>query len=501
MNDLYDWFDYIAGKEWWANTGNVDATFENLEAQSRIDNTIFSTVLSAMREEDTFNTTKILVEVGELLAGWDTPKAIKRINDLKDLHIYLLDKNHSDLSDREVMREFIIDSFHWLLAIVSQRDKEFVPSEENDYCVKTKDWLISLKWFWEVFCAQFYKKLCDIRWIDIGLLDISSQSNPIVGQSSEEKTFSDALDFFREYIGDKLVSWKNLIIPGYIWWIQWWIENAIWEGYSDATAALTAVTVKELLWEDKRVLLEVLKSVRWIMTTDPRLLEWSEEVAQVIREINFWVAKEIVWERGGQAKLLNSFVTLPQVTQSWIEVRLRNPQIIGDKGTLISNNTPNKKGVEIVPWRQDIAIISMDSFSMSQWFIAKISTIIKKYTSVDVISTSETNYTFSVDMKSWAPKDRLEEMIQELEKTCLNKTGDVIIPYYNAGLIFCIGHDMNQPGIFEIAGAAMREAGINTMIISQWASQRALTIGVKDWNDVQKCVQLLHEKFELSKIS
>ena len=495
---LYQDMDYVAGKEGWANTGNIDATFANFEAQSQWD-TIHATVLSAMREEDYFNTTKLLVQAWEEIANGEISKAIKTIRDLQDLHIYLLDKNHSDLSDKEEMKTFIIKNFWKLLQKIETSDRSVIPSETNDYCISSWEQLFSLKGFGEKFCAEFYKKLCEIRGIDIDLVNLSSQSNNIAWGDSEEQTFVNALDFFRKHVWNRLVSWNHLILPWYIGGISWWIENAIGEWYSDATAALAAVTVKELVWEKKRVLLEILKSVPGIMSADPRLLKGSWETAQILRELDPLIAKEAVWVRWGQAKLLNSFTMLPAVLESWIDIRLRDPQLHNDLGTLISRNiSPNQKWVQTVLWRTNVAMISISSTSMWQWFIAKISRVIKEYASVDIIGTSDTEYAFTVDMKSGTSWGKVEAMIKRLEDECLWKERDSIKTEFYNGLLFCIGHDMKVPGILEKAGAAMRKWKINVNLVSQWLEQRALVIWIDDESDVQRGVQLLHREFWLS---
>lgn len=497
MLDFYAWIDYVVGKEWGANTGDIDTTFENLRKQSESD-AIFITVLSAMREEDSFNTTKILVEIGELLAWWEQEKAIEKLNDLKEYHLYLLDKNFSDAQYRGKMVDFTTQVFQQITEKVIKRDRNFIPSDENDYSISSGWERISLKGFWEVFCAQFYKRLADMQGLDLGLIDISSQQNPIMVQESPEKTFLNTLDFFREYVWNSLISGKNSIIPGYIGGISGGIGNAIGEGYSDATAALAAVTIQERL-KNKRVLLEILKSVPGIMSADPRMLGDSWEIARILEEINYWIAKEIVGVRWAQAKLLNPYTMLPPVIQSGVDIRLRDPKEQSNPWTLISHNvSPNIQGVQAILGRRNIAMISISSFSMNQWFIAKISQVIRKYASVDIIGTSETEFAFTVDMKSWVSKEKVHEMVRELKENYLNKQWDSIKEEYHAWLLFCIGHDMKQTGILEKAWAALRKSWISTNLVSQGLMQRALVLWVENEQDIPNWVQALHEEFWLS---
>lgn len=498
MVHLYRGIDYVAWKEGWANTWDIDATFANLAAQSKLDTT-FTTVLSAMREDKVFNTTALLVEVWELLAVWDDESAAVKLVELKDLHMYLLEKNHSDSKDRWEMMHFIEWNFNTLLWKILSRDASFIPKENNDYCIKLWDSLISLKGFGEVFCTNFYKKLADIRGLPLDIIDLSSQSHNIKKQATKEKTFSRTLDFFRKNVWKKLISWNNIIIPGYIGGINGGIEKAIWEWYSDATAALVAITVKELLLKNKKVLLDILKSVPGIMSADPWMLEWSTQKAQVIEEMNFWIAKEIVWVRGAQAKLLNASTMFPEVIQSGVDIRLRDPKTPENAGTLISHNVESKsQGVQAVLGRRNVAMISISSFSMNEWFIAKITEVVKQYASIDIIWTSETEFAFTIDMKSWVPKRRVHKMIKKLESQYLNKFGDSIHNEFHNGLLFCIGHNMRKSWIFKKAWEALEEWNISANLVSQWLMQRALIIWVDDENDVPRWVQLLHETFSLS---
>jgi len=193
-------------------------------------------------------------------------------------------------------------------------------------------------------------------------------------------------------------------------------------------------------------------------------------------------------------------VTLPAVIESGVQTRLRDPQKWDNSGTLIGNSiVANEIWVQTVLGRTNVAMISITSTSMKQWFISKISEVISKYASVDIIWTSDTEFAFTVDMKWDTSKKKVHDMISELKKDCLNKPWDSITEEFHNGLLFCIGQDMKQVGIFEKAWRAMRKGKINVNLLSQWLEQRALIIWVEDENDVQRGVQLLHKEFGLSK--
>ena len=104
---------------------------------------------------------------------------------------------------------------------------------------------------------------------------------------------------------------------------------AIWRWYSDATASMTAVWLSRIF----DVTLEIQKSVIWMLSTDPWLLEkWKPKL---IEKIDYLTAKEITWTRWAQAKLLHNQVLRKELQEAWIKVHLFDP-FKSTKWTIIS---------------------------------------------------------------------------------------------------------------------------------------------------------------------
>ncbi len=502
MNNLYDWYDFVSVKEWWENTGNIDVTLEWLIKRGEIQNTQFATILSAMRKEGEFNTTKILEGIWENISNWDISKAISDLDILKEHHKGLVQDNFSWNSDiKNNMFAFIESEFWMIQDIMSKISPEYqLPAMINDFEVidlrNNKEEYFSLKAFGERFCGKFYQKLLQEHNIDIEYLPLEDR---ILDNS--DSAFWNLITRF-----DNVIKWwtwgNNLLIPGYPWRFAWGIDKPIGSGYSDATAAAIAVAVQKSLWKNKKVLLEILKSVDGIMSADPSLLDNPED-AQLIERLPFIIAKEIVWVRWAQAKLLNPYAMQPELIRSWISLRLRNPLNINSGGTVIDNQWDSESyGVEVILRRDNVAFISLTSIDMPQGYVSRVMDIVKKYKSIDIISTSETEISFTVDMKWENDKNIIENMEKEIISQIFWGEQDeynFIEILYDHSLIFCIGQNMkDQVGLLAWVTTALSKTWINVEVISQAQSQRAMTFWIKK-DDAKIAINILHQVFRLKK--
>lgn len=495
---LYKGFDFVVAKEGGENTGNIDVTFENLvKAQER--KAHFAVVVSAMRKEGEFNTTKMLESIGTKIATGDKEGALWELAQLEEFHKSLLDRNFSGNSDtRNQMFAFITEEFQRVRDRISTSQSQFLPSMKNDFSLQTiaTDDFFSLKGWGEVFCAQFYQRLLQLSGKEISFIDTSSQKNNIIPWND---SFEATLNYFRKSVAPRILRLSSglTLIPWYIGGINWGIDASIGSGYSDATAALTAVSVQEILGREKKVLLEILKSVDGIMSADPRLLD-DPASAQLIERLPFMIAKEIVGVRGAQAKLLNAEAMKPQVIRSGVSVRLRNPTKPESPGTIIDAVwDKNSFGVEAVLARDNVAFVSLSSIDMPQGYLARVLDIVKEYKSVDIVSCSETEFSFTVDTKKEWDRAAVEEMRQEIVREIFaGKEDDFNFTnvLYDQSLVFCIGQNMkDRVGLLAAATTALKDAGINVELVSQGQLQRAMTFGVAS-EDMRKAVNVLHEK-------
>lgn len=503
--NLYWWYDFVAAKEGWENTGNIDLTLENLIKAKEM-SAHFAVVVSAMRKEWEFNTTQMLEKIGVLLAQGNKKDARIDLFQLRDFHKDLVERNFSWKSTiRNEMYSYINEEFQWVADMLDIIDiYQCIPRMQNDFCIRAWDDFFSLKGFGEVFCAKFYNKLLWLLEYSVNLEDISSQQNNI---SSQGDSFENTLQFFRRSVTRNLLAPFSqgmglTLIPWYIWGIQWGIDASIGSWYSDATAALVAVSVQETLGKEKRVLLEILKSVDGILSADPRLLREPSQ-AQLIERLSFLSAKEFFGERWAQAKVLNSDAMRHQVIGSGISVRLRNPAHSESKGTIIDKNGDSESfGVEAVLKRDNVAFVSITSIDMPQGYLARAFGIIQKYKSVDITATSETEFSFTVDMKKPEDREVIETMRQEIVTELFQGKEDefhYIEVLYNQSLIFCIGQNMeNKVGLLSEAAQALKEVWISAEIVSQAQQQRAMTFGVAS-GDAKNAVDILHQRLVIEK--
>lgn len=87
-----------------------------------------------------------------------------------------------------------------------------------------------------------------------------------------------------------------------------------------------------------------------------------------------------------------------ELQQSWIKVHLFDP-FKDTKGTIISREKDKTSTwVEYIWWRGDITIFSISSWEMaSRWILLEIFSIASQYASIDIVSTSETEISFSIE--------------------------------------------------------------------------------------------------------
>ena len=212
--------------------------------------------------------------------------------------------------------------------------------------------------------------------------------------------------------------------------------------------------------------------------------------------MNYITAKEITWARWAQAKLLHSQVLRRELQESWINVHLFDPFSESD-GTLITKNKNNTTSwVEYIWGRKNIIVFTVSSWKMSwTWILSSVFDIVKEYAPVDIVWTSETEITFTIDLS--LSKDKLDEMTLRIKKALYiqENTDEDFVEYENSkALIYCIWQNMkNSPWILWRAAQALGEWNIDIEIISQWRLQRAFVFCVNE-SKMEEGIQLLHDE-------
>jgi aspartokinase len=248
------------------------------------------------------------------------------------------------------------------------------------------------------------------------------------------------------------------------------------------------------LSESYDITLEIQKSVKWMLSADPRIVKsWTK----LIKEIDYLTAKEITWVRWAQAKLLHSQVLRKELQNAWINIHLFDP-FKNTEWTIISRNkSTTSSWIEYIWWRNDITVFSVSSWDMnSKWILSQISLIANEYASIDIVSTSETEISFTIEWN--LNKKQLDQLAWRIRNS-LNIEEDWyenFVKYSeNKALVFCIWQNLSN-NLWSLwkAASTLSNWWINIEMVSQWTMERAIIFWIK-WEELNDAINLLHEEF------
>lgn len=266
---------------------------------------------------------------------------------------------------------------------------------------------------------------------------------------------------------------KLPVITGYIGKTRGGEITTLGRNGSDYTATIigAAVGAKEVqIWSD----------VDGIMTADPRIVQ----NAKLITAVSFEEASELAYYGG---KSLHPYSILPAVRKK-IPVRVLNTFNPSGPGTSVLEEIPDDKvGVKAIAYKRDQYIVDISSpkMLMGHGFLAKIFDCFAKFgVVINIVSTSEVAVSVTTD----SPRN-LNECVAELSKefTVTVKPEMAIVCVVGRGI-------KDTPGIAGDVFSAMKEAGINVVMISHGASKVNLTFVVEN-KDVEETVRSLHKRF------
>ena len=499
--------DFIIKKLGWENAAKLHKSAANIY-KDFIAGKKQAIVVSAMREPE-FNTTDKLILLWEELKKEKIDKelVLKIILKIKDFHLKLL--NQDLLCSKEKLIELVEKLFEEfkenILFFIKEKElnKNILnPTKKNDYSIELQNkQKLSIIGFWEKISAKIISWVVDsmsLYWVCSKSVDLWN----IVSQKEiKNKTKKEVFDMLAEKISDIILEktkwWNIAILSGYIWSFPEGIEERIWRWYSDATAAISAVGLARRGLE---VAIEIQKSVRWVLSADPRVLD-NPESAQVIKKLSYLTAREITGDTGAQAKLLHPQALRSEVQEAGIKIHLFDP-FSEEDGTWIVDEYIEKhkkcSWINFIWWRKNVIFFSISSGKMfEKWILAKLFNIVKKYFSVDIVSASETEISFTIDGNKKSEK-KLKEMIKEIKK-------EFILPDYsksefieykkNKALLFCVGEHMkNYIWLMAKVVNILWKNNINLEVVSQGRLQRAIIFWIEE-KDLNKAINLLHNEF------
>ncbi len=484
-------------KKWgWENAAELEKSPPNIvkDFQKWIINQVI--VVSAIRSSE-FNTTDKLIGVWNELSAENIneEKVNLLINEIRDFHLkiliekwYLIDSNIS-IKVYKIFEDFKYDIFYYLL------HPNIIPSIWNDYLINWTNSNISIIWFWEKLSAFIQKEVLNDwknNWPKSENVDLDEFVSKYDLYLKEDELFQELSSRISLLVQKVLNKWLIPIVPGYIWWFVDWIENTFWRGYTDVTAWMLALGFSS----KNDVTLEIQKSVKWMMSSDPRLLDNPSD-AILIEKLDYLTAKEIIWVRWAQAKLLNSQVLRRELQEAGIKIKLFDP-FSSWKWTIISQDKNiYSSWVEYIWWRKNIIAYTVSSWKMADsWVLFQVFQVVQDFTSIDIVSTSETEISFTLDW--WMSKKRLNIMSAKIRKVMwiIEENDEEFVNYKeNKALVFCVGQNLKH-SLWTLwrASIALGKGWINIEMVSQWRMERAIAFCI-DWKNFKKSINLLHDEF------
>ena len=447
-----------------------------------------SLVVSAMRK-DWFNTTDKLKETAQFLVESDLDSAKWVFNNILNFHIEALQQQWWEEIIPEIQDIFlnILESFEENL----WRDI----SIENDYIINVfwKD--ESLLWLWEKISALVHTRLLEKRWIPSEMVDM--EHIDIV----ESQKYTDAVIwFFSDAVSKILQWWKVPVIWWYIWSIPWGILKNIDRWYTDATASLAALSQHN---QYETIRLNIFKSVDGILWVDPRLFKkWSQ--IDLISHMDYLTARELTWGSiWWKAKFLHEYALSQEVMDAGIELKIMDPKKPHLWTTVSGQKDIHSHWVEIVNKRDGISFVRITKAAFWEWVgdVEKIFDIVKsKWLSIDMVTTSETQVSFSLEVSD-------NEQLEDLKTSIVNDffQGKVSAINYvetqtNMSLVHCIGQNLDDRYQISLAYGilALENQGIKIHTV-WWERKKWAIIFAVEQKDAIKSVQTLAKQFHLVK--
>ena len=321
--------------------------------------------------------------------------------------------------------------------------------------------------------------------------------NQELSWKNQGEVFLHISDKIYQTVQETLSHEKVLVLPWYIWEFEEGIDTVLGRWYTDATAAMLSVWLQNHWYT---ATLEIQKSVRGILSADPRVLERPED-AVILSHIDYTTAREITWDSWAHAKLLHSQALRSELQDAWVNIHIVDP-FSDEQGSSVMPKVSDevlRKTPVFIGGRKDITFFSISSGKMfERGVLSGIFDIVRNYYTVDIVSTSETEVTFTIDQNQWIENKSFFQMLKQLRNRLSipeNSQGEFIEYEKNKALIFCIGSSLrDRVWVLAQATSALSRQWVNIELASQWRLQRAMVFGI-DSRDMQKAVNTLHDIF------
>lgn len=477
-------------KIWGENAGTDLQTTKNFVKNNSQNAQVL--VVSAMRNDD-FNTTDELKNTADLLANWNIEAAKNNFLEILNFHKQALESQNLGNIIPQVEEKFL-----YLLEYFENNLWKNI-SWENDYSLEVENNCVSLLGFGEEISAFVHAQLLESDGLQAQVVD-TTQLQEIDRQNYTEKF----IEFFAHAVGNILDNGKTPVVPGYLGNISGGILQAIDRGYTDATASLVALSQNDK-FENTR--LSIFKSVDGILACDPRLfkdefaLDENEKI-NLISHMDYLTARELTGGSiGGKAKFLHEYALSQKVMEAGIELKIVNPKFPELWTSVNAQKNPESQWVEIVNKRENISFVKITKAAFSEWVgdVEKIFEIVRqKGFSIDMIITSETQVSFSLEAKDistlWDLQSSLENEFFENNISDINK----IEIQNDMALIHVIGQNLDDNYQISLAKwiLALEEIGVKIHHFG-WEREKWAIIYAVEQNNANMCVRKLAREFNL----
>ncbi len=381
--------------------------------------------------------------------------------------------DHIEENHISIVKEIMKGNFQEQTIELIQNEIKFLKSFLDaisviqELSVRSHDVVISTG---EKLSAIIFSNLLNSRGIDSQYIDL---------ESIVDKPFEEANKDFYTHVKGRLkdsvdkCGYKIPVLTGYFGFVPKGIINSVGRGYTDLTAALTAVTVKA---EE----LQIWKEVDGVFSADPRKVE----DAFVLPKITPEEAAELTYYG---SEVIHPF-TMEHVIQANIPIRIKNTLNPVGNGTIInpfSKNEHHEKPGTAVTVKRNITVININSnrMLMAYGFMAQVFNILAKHgIIIDLIATSEVNISMTIENT-----DDLLKAIPELEEL-----GDVFIKE-NMAILSLVGRGQkNSVGLAGKMFSVLGDNDINIEMISQGASEINISCIIDDQN-ADKAIKAVHQ--------
>lgn len=266
---------------------------------------------------------------------------------------------------------------------------------------------------------------------------------------------------------------KLPVITGYVGKTRHGDITTLGRNGSDYTATIvgSAIEAEEIqIWSD----------TDGVMTADPRLVP----EARPIDRLTFEEASELAYYGGN---VLHPSTMGPAIRKR-IPVRVLNTFKPDHPGTAILAKIPgNPVGVKSIVHHFNTLVVNITSprMLMGHGFLARLFDVFARHKMVvNIVSTSEVTVSATLDSEH-----NLTNALADLRSI-----GEVSVEREKA-IVCVVGEGLKYtPGIAGDVFGALKEAGVNVLMISQGASKINLSL-VVDNKDGPRAVQALHRRF------